>query len=61
MTAVAAAASAPSPAVTRGVMTPEQARDPDYFPGLATALPLGIQHVLAMFVSNLAPPIIVAG
>jgi NCS2 family nucleobase:cation symporter-2 len=44
-----------------GVMTAEQARDPDYFPGLAVAIPLGIQHVLAMFVSNLAPAIIVAG
>ncbi len=42
-------------------MTAEQARDPDYFPGLASAIPLGIQHVLAMFVSNLTPPIIVAG
>ncbi len=42
-------------------MTPEQRRDPDYFPGFATAIPLGIQHVLAMFVSNLAPAIIVAG
>src|SRR5436309_1737282 len=42
-------------------MTPEQMRDPDYFPGLATAVPLGIQHVLAMFVSNLTPAIIVAG
>ncbi len=38
-----------------------QARDPDFFPGMALALPLGIQHVLAMFVSNLTPPIIVAG
>jgi len=36
-------------------------RDPDYFPGLAVALPLGIQHVLAMFVSNMTPAIIVAG
>lgn len=44
-----------------GVMTAEQARDPDYFPGLAVAIPLGIQHVLAMFVSNLTPAIIVAG
>lgn len=42
-------------------MTPEQARDPDYFPRLAIALPLGIQHVLAMFISNIAPAIIVAG
>ncbi len=44
-----------------GLMTPEQARDPDYFPGLGVAIPLGIQHVLAMFVSNLTPAIIVAG
>jgi len=43
------------------LMTPDQARDPDYFPGLAVAIPLGIQHVLAMFVSNLTPAIIVAG
>ena len=50
-------------AVTRrtGVMTPEQARDPGYWPGFAVAIPLGIQHVLAMFVSNLTPAIIVAG
>ncbi|MDX3899764.1 MAG: nucleobase:cation symporter-2 family protein [Sphingobium sp.] len=44
-----------------GIVSPEQARDPDYFPGLAIAVPLGIQHVLAMFVSNLTPAIIVAG
>lgn len=44
-----------------GMMTAEQARDPDYFPGLAIAIPLGIQHVLAMFVSNMTPAIIVAG
>jgi NCS2 family nucleobase:cation symporter-2 len=44
-----------------GIMTREQARDPDYFPGFAVAIPLGIQHVLAMFVSNLTPAIIVAG
>lgn len=47
--------------VSSAIMTPEQARDPDYFPGLAVAIPLGIQHVLAMFVSNLTPAIIVAG
>lgn len=45
----------------QGMMTADQARDPDYFPGLAVAIPLGIQHVLAMFVSNLTPAIIVAG
>lgn len=43
------------------IMTLEQARDPDFFPGFAVALPLGVQHVLAMFVSNLTPAIIVAG
>jgi NCS2 family nucleobase:cation symporter-2 len=37
------------------------ARDPDYFPGFSVAVPLGVQHVLAMFVSNLTPPIIIAG
>lgn len=41
--------------------TPEQLRDPNYTPPLAKAMPLGIQHVLAMFVSNVTPAIIVAG
>lgn len=41
--------------------TPDQLRDPDYFPPLAKAIPLGIQHVLAMFVSNVTPAIIIAG
>ena len=41
--------------------TAEQLRDPDYTPPLAHAVPLGIQHVLAMFVSNVTPAIIVAG
>ncbi len=41
--------------------TPEQLRDPNYTPGLHKAIPLGIQHVLAMFVSNVTPAIIVAG
>ncbi len=41
--------------------TPEQLRDPDYMPPLAQAVPLGIQHVLAMFVSNVTPAIIVCG
>lgn len=39
----------------------EQRRDPNYTPPLAVAIPLGIQHVLAMFVSNVTPAIIVAG
>ncbi len=41
--------------------TAEQLRDPNYTPPLAHAVPLGIQHVLAMFVSNVTPAIIVAG
>ena len=44
-----------------GGITTAQARDPDHFPGLAIAIPLGIQHVLAMFVSNITPAIIIAG
>lgn len=49
-----------SPASVGG-MSAAQMRDPDYFPGIARGLPLGIQHVLAMFVSNVTPAIIVAG
>lgn len=56
MTAIAQIATGPAPGISA-----EQARDPDYFPGLAVAVPLGIQHVLAMFVSNMTPAIIVAG
>ncbi|XDA98645.1 nucleobase:cation symporter-2 family protein [Sulfitobacter sp. LCG007] len=41
--------------------TPQQLRDPDYTPPLAQAVPLGIQHVMAMFASNVTPSIIVAG
>ena len=41
--------------------TAEQLRDPNYMPPLQKAIPLGIQHVLAMFVSNVTPAIIVAG
>lgn len=57
---LAADASVPFPARTAGIAA-AQARDPDWFPGLAVAVPLGIQHVLAMFVSNMTPAIIVAG
>jgi NCS2 family nucleobase:cation symporter-2 len=39
--------------------TADQLRDPDYMPPLLEAVPLGIQHVLAMFVSNVTPAIIV--
>lgn len=41
--------------------TAQQLRDPNYTPPLAKAVPLGIQHVLAMFVSNVTPAIIIAG
>lgn len=41
--------------------TAEELRDPNYMPALGRAVPLGIQHVLAMFVSNVTPAIIVAG
>ncbi len=35
--------------------------DPDETPPLVQAVPLGLQHVLAMFASNVTPSIIVAG
>ena len=41
--------------------TPEQLKDPNYTPTLPSAVPLGIQHVLAMFVSNVTPAIIICG
>jgi NCS2 family nucleobase:cation symporter-2 len=41
-------------------MTAEQRQDPNYTPPLALAIPLGIQHVLAMFASNITPAIIVS-
>ena len=41
--------------------TPEQLRDPNYAPSLGRAIPLAIQQVLGMFVSNVTPAIIVAG
>ncbi|MEK9900742.1 MAG: nucleobase:cation symporter-2 family protein [Rhodospirillaceae bacterium] len=46
---------------TSNLGTPEQLRDPNYTPPIAKAIPLGIQHVLAMFISNVTPAIIVAG
>jgi NCS2 family nucleobase:cation symporter-2 len=45
----------------RSIGTPQQLRDPNYTPALHRAIPLGIQHVLAMFVSNVTPAIIIAG
>ncbi len=47
---------APAPTTLR-----ERLKNPDYTPPLAQAVPLGIQHVLAMFVSNVTPAFIVAG
>ncbi len=41
--------------------TPDQLRDPNYMPPIGQAVPLGLQHVLAMFASNVTPAIIVAG
>lgn len=40
--------------------TPDNLRDPNYMPPIAQAVPLGIQHVLAMFVSNVTPAIIIS-
>ncbi len=42
-------------------MTPDQMRDPNHFPGFIKGIPLGIQHILAMFVSNVTPAVIIAG
>jgi len=47
--------------INGSIGTPQQLRDPNYTPALSRAIPLGIQHVLAMFVSNVTPAIIVAG
>ncbi|MCF6317082.1 MAG: purine permease [Marinosulfonomonas sp.] len=41
--------------------TAEQLRDPNYTPPIAQAIPLGIQHVMAMFASNVTPAIIISG
>jgi len=48
-------------AVDMSIGTPEQLRDPNYTPPLHKAIPLGLQHVMAMFISNVTPAIIVAG
>ncbi|WP_299609048.1 uracil-xanthine permease family protein [uncultured Tateyamaria sp.] len=42
-------------------MTSGTFSDPDITPPLHQAVPLGVQHVLAMFASNVTPSIIVAG
>jgi len=35
--------------------------DPNITPPMGEAVPLGLQHVLAMFASNVTPSVIVAG
>ena len=47
--------------MTDTAMTRDQMRDPDYLPPMAQAVPLGLQHVLAMFASNVTPAFIIAG
>ncbi len=42
-------------------LTQQQQTSPDYLPPLKRAIPLGLQHVLAMFVGNITVPIIIAG
>ena len=42
-------------------MTFSRITNPDQTPPLPQAIPLGIQHVLAMFASNVTPSIIIAG
>jgi hypothetical protein len=41
--------------------TPARQQDPNCMPPLKRAIPLGLQHVLAMFVGNITVPIIIAG
>ncbi|WP_421783501.1 uracil-xanthine permease family protein [Kiloniella litopenaei] len=44
-----------------GTVSVETLKDPDYYPPLKEAVPLGLQHVLAMFAGNVTVPIIIAG
>ncbi len=39
---------------------PKQLADPEYTPPMAQAVPLGIQHVLAMFAGNVTVPLLIA-
>ncbi len=41
--------------------TSSDTKDPNYLPPLREAVPLGLQHVLAMFVGNITVPIIIGG
>ena len=40
-------------------LSAEDLRNPDSMPPMSQAIPLGLQHVLAMFVSNFTPAIII--
>ena len=51
--------STPSDAQTRPSRTINQ--NPDAMPPLSKAIPLGLQHIMAMFAGNVTPPIIIAG
>ena len=39
---------------------PAQLADTEYTPPMAQAIPLGIQHVLAMFAGNVTVPLLIA-
>nr|WP_199899653.1 solute carrier family 23 protein [Sneathiella glossodoripedis] len=41
-------------------LNPARLKDPDYTPPMLKAVPLGIQHTLAMFAGNVTVPIIIA-
>ena len=39
----------------------EELKNPDYNPPIGESIALGLQHVLAMFVSNFTPAVIIGG
>jgi len=45
----------------QSIGTTDQLKDPDYEVPMVPRIALGLQHVLAMFVSNVTPSIIIAG
>lgn len=47
--------------MSSSIGTSEQRRDPSYTPLMSKVNPLGIQHVLVLFVSIVTPAIIIAG
>lgn len=47
--------------LTDQIHSKQQLQDVNYMPPLKEAVPLGIQHVLAMFISNVTVPLIIAG